>query len=1442
MSDLELIELLQQKSAGELTPAEIDAIRARWTQSPALRQALVEHLHLETQLIGGLIPVQLDVDAILQRAAQYQKTSRSPAPWPWLITFVCMLAAGGGLFVFLTSPAPQPEITKNETAPPVLIEVFPADALQPSNQVEPSADSALLVAMGESPNPEPTTTPVPRPNPTIEPMPKPAVVEVAPNEPWSSTLARDVAPWAAESPKLATEYKSAGHDEFPDVEARRWLSPVEGQPYQWSTDPIGTPARRIAKFQGLAKLRAPWPADAVLRITPLEVTDLTLYFWQGPTGVALRFYTRREPHLWAAFEISRENSSPKPARFGLLTTDSGTYFRSTPGMLDIRHQEGELVLARGGIVLLTVPFVGLPTEVFMEGQFRLRGLSMHRSAPFPSRREDEHQLLVSGPAADLPWALSAESPASFVSNPDGSIAATMDSTVKTGLLCLPFGWMQATSPSPLATGTPATGLYEVIVNVESADPGTGIFLGDRDGRPLQQLAFFRDTTTQQTTFGILRPGEVRTEATYNPNDFPPPYLPKSCWLKLTAGLGTLHIQTSADGHHWGHVIESPGRDLPGAVGSMGLFGLPGPAPRTIRLREVQVRELTGVTSVADRQLRSLVRPFTTEDWKDLAVWNQRVLDTRPGAVDPDAWLTANAVVALSQGPPKELGSRLLRQLVTSGLRSKLPFKQKRQLLDDACALTDLFDDVAAKTLGMGYEDLGWQLADAGDERTLAKIRTAWLESPIWTSSKMRYVWERLHSQQILQAVYRRDWPVAWRLAQSASYWNQLPHPDQKPTERGEDLDRHARWAKGLVAEAAAQLDDGTAGVLPIGWRHPLTPVLNKEAYNIRAELQSALTGQTYEDACRIVMSITGNDGPGMLPDPEDRQLYVSMPTAIATARKTYPDFARTMVDQFEPLGRIRVQAALNRKDFASLQIATLQFMGTDASRQAHVVLGEVALSLGQFDVAQQHFQDAAHDAGLRWKEILEPRMLLAQGLGGNLTAPQVAAWVAAMPGRPVELNGTVLSAVEFQGMLNDLVNRSTTGSTLYEIPNPPAIALPQFTYKLEPRAQFDGHPGNNPGRGEYRFGDPFGRQFAMASDELRIYVSNRFQVNAYSTSDGKQIWAQGIGSEQGEAYGLPFAPMKPLVTKDRLFVRRLTKAGAELACLKPDDGQVLWHQRPFQSVVTDPVIWNGRLFAVTLAKAEEDQVQVEATWFDAASGNVLMSRPLYRFREGIDRQFSGQLTVQDRVAVCTIAGTTASFDSRGEMRWLRRHPFLQKPVDELAEDARAAAPVIHSGRVITTQGGVRAVCCLDLDSGEVLWEKPIFPLRGLLGVAGNRALVDTVAGLIALDTATGEVAWQRSVDFRLEAIAWDPQTVTFAQRQTATNNRSKPVLVWLDLQTGEEQCESLIEVADREEFQLGPLFTAGGRWWSLVGQTWKDPKRELHEFIPLAAIPPKSSK
>ncbi len=1432
MTDLELIELLQQKSAGELTPAEVDEIQARWTQSPDLRQALVQHLRLESQLRGALGSVHLDVDTILKRASEQRKVqSAFSRRWGWLIGLACLIAAGAGLLMFVPRPREPEQIVDRLPDETLLTPKIPADASMPNNLGDKSAESAVSITTSEKPV-EPETS---KPSPKVDPLPKPVVVDVAANEPWSASLARDIAPWGPESPNLTASFKSAGHNEFPESEGKRWLAQVEAFPYDWSTENMGNPVRRIAKFHGLARLRAPWPEDALLRVTPFEVSEMTFYFWRGPTGIALRFYTRREPHLWAAFEIARENSSPKPTRFGLLTTDSGAYFRSTPGTFDVRYQNGELVLARGGVTLLTAPFAGVPIEVYVEGQFRLRGLSMHRSVAFPSQPDNPHPVMVSSPAAKVPWAMSVESPASVIANEDGSVSMSVDSREKGGVICFPFGWLSAMEQSQHSNG-----LFEVIVRVESAEPGTGIYLGDRDGRPLHQVGFFKDSTTQQMTFGILRPGEIREVSNYNLDDYPPPFFARAGWLKLIAGLGTLHVQVSGDGLHWGHVIESPGRDMPGAVGSMGMFGLQGPNPRTIRVRQIEVRELAGVTSLADPLLLSRVTPFKKEDWRDSTTWNHRVLDTQPAEVDETAWFTANAVAALSQGPPKEFGLNLLRQLVKVEMRSSRPFEQKRQLLDDACSLCDLFDDGHSKTLGVWYEELGWQLAASNELQPVRKVRAAWLHSPIWTSSKMRYVWERLHSHEILEAVYRREWTSAWSLSQAATYWNLLPHPDYRPTDRGEELDRHVRWAKAMVAEAAPQIDDGTGGVLPLGQRHPFVPVLNKEAYNVRAELESALSGQNYDDACRIVMSIAERDGPGLLPDSDDRQLYVSISTAIGIARSLHPAFVQTMSEKFEPLGQIRIRSSINRRDVASLQAVTLQFNGTDAARNAHLSLGDLAMSIGQFESAGEHFSDALVDASPRMKEKLEPRLLIARALGGRLTASQWAAISTQVPTGAFELNGTMISPAEFQSLMTGLVARTSTSGLITEAPHQPIAPFPMTATKMESRAQFDGHPGNNPGRHEYRFGDPFGRQLSVISDDQRIFVSNRFQVNAYSVVDGHQLWAQGLGSEQGEAYALPFTPFKPLLTSSHLYVRRLTKAGPELACLKLDDGQVIWHQRPTHSVLSDPVVWNGRLFALTLTKNEDDFVQVEATWFDSTNGNVASSRPLFRLREASDRQFSGQLTLSDRVAVCSVAGTTACFDSRGEIRWTRRQMFIQKPTDELAEDQRVVAPVVKAGRVILTVPGVREVSCLELDSGRIVWSRPITDLRGLLYVGETRVLIETVKGLAGLDVRSGDIVWRRPVESRLEACIVDGPTLVFARRVTFPNNRSKPVLVWLDSETGEERGQTLVDVADREEFQLGPMFSAGQKWWSFVGQSWKEPKRELNELVRVPAIIPRS--
>jgi outer membrane protein assembly factor BamB len=81
--------------------------------------------------------------------------------------------------------------------------------------------------------------------------------------------------------------------------------------------------------------------------------------------------------------------------------------------------------------------------------------------------------------------------------------------------------------------------------------------------------------------------------------------------------------------------------------------------------------------------------------------------------------------------------------------------------------------------------------------------------------------------------------------------------------------------------------------------------------------------------------------------------------------------------------------------------------------------------------------------------------------------------------------------------------------------------------------------------------------------------------------------------------------------------------------------------------------------------------------------------------------------------------------------------------------ARASAAVLGAGvacdgtRVIAATGHAE-VLALAVESGEILWRRPLpSPSRGAVTIAENRAIVLCVEGqVIAVDTATGEQAWQ----------------------------------------------------------------------------------------------------
>jgi len=767
MTDQDLIKLLQEKPPREFTTEEFEQLRARWTQSPELRQALIEHLHLESQLAGGLGQVDVNIEVILRRAVdeRRQRSGRSTFPY-WIIGLLLLIALGIGVVRWNGRPQEPAEVADLPARPVATGDSDPAPFLA---EPDPPADALDAIAARQSVAP-------PVDGSTTVPAVVPIVV--AENEPWSTSLAIDTAPWPPRSPAFTADFRTAGHDQLTEADARRWFSAVDGQPFHWGQDTYGNqPQRRVARFQGLARLRAPWPDDALLRLTPFEINDLTLYLWRGPRGVALRYYTRREPHLWAAFEIQREASTPKPTRWGLLTTDNGAYVRSGTGTFDLRWQDGTIVLARGGIPLLTAPISGRPEEVLVEGQFRLRGISIHRSAPLPSVPDNPHPVVLSSAVGSLDWVASAETPAELTSAENGRVVFRSDSPEKQGTVVLPLV---------------RRGLYEVIARIDAADPGTGLFLGDLDGRPLHRVAFFKDNSSGRLTVGVLRPGENREQAQYDFNAFPPPYQTAAQWIRVIAGLGTVQIQVSGDGRHWGHLVENPARDLPGAVGSVGMFGLPGKTPRSLTLAHLEVRELSGLANLVDRDLAPQVPRYTSEDWKDPVRWSHTTIEACPPDVELPRWLRTCVARSLAEGPPREFAVPALRRLVQNAILSDIPLDQKQLLLDEAALLSDVWEESSARALADHYLVLAQQRDHQADSRTFETLFPAIIRSSLWTSSKLKFAWERQVSHDLMSAAFRGDWPVTRRSSGLPGRIRTLYRPNVRRSSRGRRAGS-ARW-------------------------------------------------------------------------------------------------------------------------------------------------------------------------------------------------------------------------------------------------------------------------------------------------------------------------------------------------------------------------------------------------------------------------------------------------------------------------------------------------------------------------------------------------------------------------------------------------------------------------------------------------------------------------
>ena len=1502
-TDAELLQFCLDGAFDEISDERIAALRDRLSESKLLRDAVAESPAAD-ELLKRLEMTRTQLDP---------PRRRSPA-----VALLLLLCVAVGIGAYLYGNRQGQEQAGNdqnpgeETSPEFEHSAEPEDGKEkePIEVAATKPDSKPTgeeVASTEQPaKPEEGTNE----KPVSKPKPEPAE-EVA----WAKLLSPDVAAHAVED--VAWLAPGEGRvDEFPPAEFRKWFAATPGRPWQ-ATDETQR-SMKYTKFDGQAKLKAPWVADAVLRMAIYDAEKCSLFFWRGNEGVRLRHYRSRTPQLIAAHRVTRTGPQAKPQIGSLIAHDNGRWQRSFFGPFEIRHENDRLMFVRGDLPLLSVQYDGLPEEVIVEGKLKFRQFTMYRSDPLPREHiarfetpATQNQLPVSNPG-EMEWSMldeKAESAALNIDPAAGTVELRAGATDK----------VDAVSVTPLGS----TGLSEFVFKIDRADPGTGLVLmGDTSATPLYRVGFEWDSNGSRLAVSPQTPTARVVEKAFDANSYPVPWISEGQWLRVVVGAGTVGLWLSEDGRHWSWVGDSTYRTSIPTITWIGLVALMG-GERGITISHLERREFPTLYSLADPELRAKVelKGFGTRSLLDIGTWLQHVIQCQPkGVKDFAAWRRACAVETRRAGSNGPLATALMNGLLTETLANADIVSGEGefhdnflwQLLGEASQTLDIFDT----TMGLRFSHV---VHEAVRRRVLHQLAKARENAPVelaaadieaaesadaplppgsvTASGMAEFLMMPFRSQQatlltpqsaaqleLMSLVQSRDDELVRQLLDRLTYWNSNCHPAQAWWSPLATSYSTMAWAE-LTAHRSIDNEQQLARVWPGRWkttlapiRHPLAQTVSKEAYNVMAEFQAAISGRAFQDACQVISSSATSDLLGLLPDREDDRLMVSFPNAVALAMNQYPELRSSMNEKFGAIGQLRVRQAIENGDADTIEAATVQFFGTVAAAESARWLGDQALAAGKFATARGYYRAALADYRLNLTveteetAALESRLRMTEAILGLPPDTPVAPGEAP-PDRPVTFGGVEMTAAQFTELATELRTTGQATQTAAGVHGARAASsawhvssnvIPPGGYELQQRLQIQGDVGEHAGKSAPSDVNWFSRQNVIEVDGPEAFFSNRFQLTRIDLNTGKETWRQELGGEHGSVNYWPHLPMRPLLTATRVFCRRLTKTGPELICCDRAAGTVLWRYKPASGatlLVSDPLLVRDRLQIISQTTDATGPGILHLLTIDATAGKVTSQVEVLRmFADSTLPAHLCLTTVDDDRIFFSVSGTVACCDAYGQCVWVRQQFWTPTVFDTMRRIRAWQPPLIHDEVVFVSQPGIDGVDCLERLSGRILWSRMLPGLKRIVGLAEDQLLVERRGGLESLAAADGQSQWQYKTTSLMDAVlvssltpqppvadaAADPAKPAEPAKPwiLATRWRQMPKnimearLVWLDRETGEAVAEQPLSSLNSREVALGPFVTNGEKTWVFGTQSRKEPRRILYEVVKSETLKP----
>lgn len=1490
-TDAELVQFCLDGPFDEIADERLASLRERLDESILVRDAVCESPASEELLRRlGLTRNQLK-----------PRRQRSPA-----LVLALLLCVGVGAYLFGNSQREE-QAENNSQAGEAVASVKGEPGDEPVRQKPDQPGTPATIAETASDEQKPssssdvkTTATRPATEPAaatpIETPLTETVREPVEEVPWASLLSPDVAASSVESAAWLAPAEGRV-DEFPPGEFRRWFSAIPGRPLQVTDETQRS--LKYTRFDGQARLKAPWVADAVLRLTMYDVEKCSLFFWRGNEGVRLRYYRSRTPHQIAAHRILRSRPNGKPQVGAQIAHDNGRWHRSFLGPFDVRYENDELMFVRGDLPLLSVGFAGPPEEVILEGRLKLRQCTMYRSDPLPR----EHiQSFVSIPA---PNQLPGDTPAGLewsMMDPKSESASLKLDPVKgwVELKSGPTDKVDATSVTPLGP----TGLSEFVLRVERADPGTGVVLLGEDNRPVYRVGFEWDSNGSRLAVAPQSPTARTIEKAFDPNAYPVPWTGRSQWLRIVVGAGTMSLWISESGRDWSWVGDTTYRTNTPSVTGLGLFALMG-GDRSITLSHLERREFPTLYSLASPELRARVQMsgFGSRELLNIGTWMQHVIQCQPkGIEDFASWRRACAVETLRAGSNGPLATALLNGLLTETLAStEVPAGQGEsddrflwRLLGESSQVLDILDTTMGTRFShVVHESIRRRVLHQSAESTepgdahpgesadtplpsgsvTAAGMAEFLMMPFWSQAVTLLTPQNAAQLELLSLVQQREDDRVRKLLDRLTCWNTSGHPAQAWWTPLAHSYSTMAWAE-LTTHRSIENEQQLARAWPGRWkttlapiRHPLAQTVSKEAYNVMAEFQAAISGKAFQDACQVISSSATSSLLGLLPDREDDRLMVSFPNAVSLAMDEHPELRLSMNEKFGAVGQLRVRQAIENGDADTIEAATVQFFGTIAAAESARWLGDQALAAGRFATARAHYRASLADyrrnlnVETEATAALESRLRMTEAILGLPPEPAGTAPEGVPPvDRSIHFGPVEMTAAQFAELATELrtasqANQSAVGirgarsaSSAWHIS--PSVPAPD-AYDLQQRLQIQGDVGEHAGKSAPADVNWFARQNVVEVDGTEAFFSNRFQLTRIDLSTGKETWRQELGGEHGSVNYWPHLPMRPLLTASRVFCRRLTKTGPELICCDRAAGTVHWRYKPVSGntlLVSDPLLVRDRLQILSQTTDATGPGIIHLLTIDAGGGNLISEvEALRMFADSTLPAHLCLATVDDDRIYFSVSGTVACCDTYGQCVWVRQQSWTPTVFDTMRRIRAWQPPLVHDEFVLATQPGIDGVDCLERSSGRILWSRMLPGLKRVIGLAENQLLIERRDGLESLDPQNGQSQWHYRTTSLLNAVlvglpAESSLPADAADQSTtpwilATRWRQLPKnimearLVWLDRKTGEAVAEHPLSSLNSREVALGPFLTNGEKTWVFGTQSRKEPRRILYEVV-----------